>query len=93
MKTNNLNKNSEPTTYNGWTNFETWQVALWIDNDKRLYECAQYCGRYNYSFEAFKSVVRNWKGDWQSDIKNWDNPLINVDEINEKIREFKNDNY
>lgn len=22
------------TTYNGWTNYETWNVALWMDNDQ-----------------------------------------------------------
>lgn len=25
-------------TYNGWTNWETWIVNLWIDNDQSLHE-------------------------------------------------------
>ena len=24
--------------YNGWTNYETWNVALWLDNDQGTYE-------------------------------------------------------
>jgi hypothetical protein len=25
------------TTYNGWTNHETWCVSLWLDNDEGTY--------------------------------------------------------
>ena len=25
------------TTYNGWTNYETWNVALWLQNDEGWY--------------------------------------------------------
>lgn len=25
------------TTYNGWKNYETWNVGLWLDNDQSTY--------------------------------------------------------
>lgn len=31
---------SENKSYNGWTNYETWAVALWIDNDQSTQEQA-----------------------------------------------------
>lgn len=38
---------TETKTYNGWTNYETWNVALWIDNEEGSYgfwnEQAQEC--------------------------------------------------
>lgn len=27
----------DQTKYNGWTNYETWVVALWIDNEEASY--------------------------------------------------------
>ena len=29
------------STYNGWANYETWNVALWIDNEQGTYEEAR----------------------------------------------------
>ena len=33
-------------TYNGWSNYETWNVALWIGNDEGLYDAAKTCDDY-----------------------------------------------
>jgi hypothetical protein len=32
-----MDKMSEDRTYNGWTNYETWAVALWLDNEQGSY--------------------------------------------------------
>jgi hypothetical protein len=29
---------SDDKRYNGWTNYETWAVKLWIDNDEGTYD-------------------------------------------------------
>jgi len=31
----------EDTTFNGWANYHTWNVALWIGNDETIYRHAK----------------------------------------------------
>ena len=33
-------------SYNGYRNYETWNVVLWISNDERLYHMAEDCADY-----------------------------------------------
>jgi hypothetical protein len=42
----------ENKTYNGWTNYETWAVKLWMDNEE---------GSYNYWLDEAKQAIRHGK--------------------------------
>jgi hypothetical protein len=44
--TTSYQRNALDISYNGWENYETWNVALWINNDEALYLLAAQCGDY-----------------------------------------------
>ena len=67
-------------SYNGWTNYETWNVALWIDNDETSYEYAKIAKDYDH-YRNMK-VYRTGDG-----ISLWDSKL-NIKELDEKIKEL-----
>ena len=67
-------------SYNGWTNYETWNVALWLDNDYESYNIARLCK----SFKQYRACVPPINGDG---VSLYDKKL-NIKELDEKIKEL-----
>ena len=71
-------KTEEP--YDGWCNYETWNVALWIGNDEGLYNLA----RDSKSFEQFKEALAEIGGEiarMTPDDVAWSDFRVDTDEI------------
>tara|TARA_B100000212_G_scaffold92578_1_gene67996 strand:- start:180 stop:425 length:246 start_codon:yes stop_codon:yes gene_type:complete len=73
----------EDTTYNGWTNYETWNVSLWIQNDEGLYNQARRC----YSYQDFINQY-TIKGEKTLDGVLFDDVNLNHTELDEMIEEL-----
>jgi hypothetical protein len=43
-------------TYNGFKNYETWNVVLWINNDEGLYNLARRCSSYDEFVDCMKDL-------------------------------------
>lgn len=71
-------------TYNGWANYETWNVALWIQNDYTTYKIA----RKFDSYDALIPYLEMHWGQMTPDGVRWMNPTIDTDEMNEMLSEL-----
>lgn len=50
---------AESQGYNGWTNYETWAVALWIHNDEAEYETTRAMARA-YADRTAENEYADW---------------------------------
>ena len=72
----------QDTKFNGWTNYETWNVALWIGNDEGLYNFARRC----YSYQDF---INRFGDDSETpDGVRFNDPSINHIEMDEMFEDM-----
>lgn len=71
------------STYNGWKNYETWNVALWIGNDESLYSMAKQ--RINYT--DFRDVVMGFESATPDKVR-YDDDRLDIEALDGMIREL-----
>lgn len=62
------------TTYNGWKNYETWLVTLWIDNDEPTQNAAREIAANVAEHNPSDGVVSLLPGYWtNANVARWRN--------------------
>ena len=73
------------TSYNGWTNYETWNVALYIQNEELLYRIALRSDDYADFLRASEHI----RGVNTPDGVQWDSGELDWDELDNMIVELE----
>ena len=68
--------------YNGWSDWTTWNVALWINNDQCYYNIAKDCKDYLDFLYEMQAMIGSFA---TPDGADWGE--ANIDELNEVISE------
>lgn len=77
--------------YNGWANYETWNVSLWIGNDEGLYEMARRCKHSRNPYKAFVEQLKEIGGEialQTPDGVAWNDSGLDLDELNTMVEEL-----
>ena len=81
------------TNYNGWSNYETWNVVLWMMNDFSLYKVARQAARVDLlnPYQFFVDEMHDMNCQRTDDGVSWTDDNINQCEVNEALAELIED--
>ena len=76
--------------YNGWANYETWNIVLWLSNDEGLYNIAKQYSKLSGSnpYEQLCENLEEFGYTCTADGVFLNDENLNLDEINDAIREL-----
>lgn len=72
-------------SYNGWKNYETWNVSLWLSNDEDLYHLVKGCKTWK---QAQTRLIRTGY-DRTPDGVSYQNKKLSGNELREFIKELQ----
>ena len=73
-------------TYNGWANYETWNVTLWLGNDETMYNFARAWAEHGYKSLSHQLVETF--GAVTPDGVYWKHADLDIDRLNEYLLEM-----
>lgn len=79
-------KNEEEKEYNGWRNYETWNCALYLDNDEPTYRFAKTCKSYREF--VTKGRRRGYIGVKTPDGINWNSRKLDRAALDAAIKDL-----
>ena len=74
--------------YNGWANYATWNVALWIGSDEGLYHTAKEYQHVSEPYRAFADAMRELDDIETPDRVAYNDRSLDTDALDEMIREL-----
>ena len=77
---------STGTTFNGWSSYETWNVALYIQNEEPVYRHAQVYGYLGY--DHMIPWLEGYFGQMTPDGVRFMDGRIDTDELDEMLEEL-----
>ena len=79
---------SPDATYNGYANYQTWNVCLWISNDEGLNEFAAVCQDYKDFMARLREVSPCSPISYETpDSVSWNDSAVNLAEMQEYWKE------